>query len=162
MRTQQEFLSAYAQSHRNAVNRVIHVVCVPVIAFSTLGLLWVIPIGAWLGFPPGEAVWVNVVTLMAVPVVLFYLQMSLASLATMSLWYAASVFGIVMLQHALGTLGLVIVCAALWLGAWALQLYGHKLEGAKPSFIEDLTFLLIGPLFVMDEMMRRLGGRRPR
>ena len=36
--------------------------------------------------------------------------------------------------------------------AWAAQFYGHKVEGAKPSFAEDMLFLLIGPLFVVDEL----------
>ena len=32
--------------------------------------------------------------------------------------------------------------------AWIGQFIGHKIEGAKPSFFEDLQFLLIGPAWV--------------
>jgi len=44
-----------------------------------------------------------------------------------------------------------------WIAAWALQVYGHKVEGKKPSFVEDLVFLLIGPIFVSIEFAAKLG-----
>ena len=34
---------------------------------------------------------------------------------------------------------------------------GHKIEGKKPSFVEDLVFLLIGPIFVSIEFASKLG-----
>ena len=36
--------------------------------------------------------------------------------------------------------------------AWIGQFYGHKLEGAKPSFFDDLKFLLIGPAWILDDI----------
>jgi uncharacterized membrane protein YGL010W len=33
--------------------------------------------------------------------------------------------------------------------AWIGQFVGHKIEGQKPSFLEDVQFLLIGPLWVV-------------
>ena len=36
--------------------------------------------------------------------------------------------------------------------AWIGQFYGHKVEGKKPSFIKDLQFLLIGPLWVVKKL----------
>ena len=41
-----------------------------------------------------------------------------------------------------------------WLVAWVMQFYGHHVEGAKPSFSDDLIFLLIGPLFVQEKFFR--------
>jgi len=40
--------------------------------------------------------------------------------------------------------------------AWIGQFIGHKIEGKKPSFFEDIQFLLIGPLFVLSFLYRRL------
>jgi uncharacterized membrane protein YGL010W len=157
MHTQSECPSAYAQSHRNAVNQAIHVVCVPVIAFSTLGLLWAIPLGRWLGMAAPCDQWVNVVTLSLLPLATFYWWLSFASFVTMLLWCLLSIEGSVRLQQRFGNAGLAIVCAVLWISAWLVQFYGHKLEGAKPSFLEDLVFLLIGPLFVMDKVLQRAG-----
>lgn len=157
MRTQQQFLSDYGESHRNSVNQLIHYICVPVIAFSTLALLWAVPIGRWLGLDAATAPWINIVTLSILPVSLFYLRMSYRSFAAMIVWYAISVALILLLQQSVGMTGLVAIAALLWIAAWALQFYGHKVEGAKPSFVEDLVFLLIGPLFLMDKLFRRIG-----
>ncbi len=41
--------------------------------------------------------------------------------------------------------------------AWIGQFYGHKIEGKKPSFFEDLAFLLIGPLWVVEAILRPRG-----
>jgi uncharacterized membrane protein YGL010W len=159
MRTQEQFLSAYAESHRNALNQLIHYICVPVIAVSTLALLWAIPLGRWLGLESPAAEWVNIVTIAMLPIGLFYLRLSFRSFLTMMIWLALSIALILLAQDAWGTLWLVVGAAALWIAAWALQFYGHQVEGAKPSFIEDLIFLLIGPLFVMDKVYRRIGWR---
>ena len=37
------------------------------------------------------------------------------------------------------------------------QFWGHKGEGKKPSFRKDLQFLLIGPLWLLHFVYRRLG-----
>ncbi len=39
--------------------------------------------------------------------------------------------------------------------SWAGQFIGHYIEGKKPSFLDDLRFLLIGPLFVMGFFYRK-------
>ncbi|MBB86609.1 MAG: hypothetical protein CMP06_04815 [Xanthomonadales bacterium] len=155
MRTQQEFLQAYQRDHQNPTNQLIHMICVPVIVFSTLGLLWCVPIGQWLGLDAAIAEFVNAATVGGLFAGLFYLKLSLRSALVMTGWFAVSVIGIL----ALGGAGwwLAGVSAALWVAAWAVQFYGHEVEGAKPSFGEDLVFLLIGPLFVMEKVYRRFG-----
>jgi uncharacterized membrane protein YGL010W len=37
--------------------------------------------------------------------------------------------------------------------AWIGQFYGHKIEGKKPSFFDDLKFLLIGPIWVVYKIL---------
>lgn len=44
---------------------------------------------------------------------------------------------------------------AVFVIAWIGQFIGHKIEGKKPSFLDDLRFLLIGPLFVLGLLYRR-------
>ena len=41
--------------------------------------------------------------------------------------------------------------------AWIAQFIGHKIEGRKPSFLTDLTYLLIGPAWVLAKLYRKLG-----
>jgi uncharacterized membrane protein YGL010W len=45
---------------------------------------------------------------------------------------------------------------AIFVLAWIGQFIGHMIEGKKPSFLDDLRFLLIGPLFVLSFLYRRL------
>jgi uncharacterized membrane protein YGL010W len=45
----------------------------------------------------------------------------------------------------------------LFVVAWIGQFYGHKVEGKKPSFLDDLQFLMIGPAWLMGFIYRRLG-----
>jgi uncharacterized membrane protein YGL010W len=44
-------------------------------------------------------------------------------------------------------------------GAWIAQFVGHKLEGKKPSFFEDLQYLWVGPIFVLSKLFLKLGVR---
>jgi uncharacterized membrane protein YGL010W len=45
---------------------------------------------------------------------------------------------------------------ALFVLAWIGQFIGHQIEGKKPSFLDDVRFLLVGPLFVLGFLYRRL------
>lgn len=134
-------LATYAQSHRNPSNESIHIVCVPAIMFTLLGLLW-----AWHPF-----------------VALGVIVLSLAYYAWLSMPF---MWG--MLLMSLGMLGVLVwlpsgvlttVCAVVFVLAWIGQFIGHKIEGVKPSFFDDLRYLLIGPLFVLTFAYRRLGIR---
>ena len=54
----------------------------------------------------------------------------------------------------------IVLTLVLWLVAWAVQVWGHKVEGKKPSFTDDLVFLLVGPVFVSLELAYKLGLSR--
>ena len=62
------------------------------------------------------------------------------------------------LVHAMGDLVLPI-SAAIFVVAWIFQFIGHKVEGRKPSFFEDIQYLWVGPLFVLSLLFSRLGIR---
>jgi uncharacterized membrane protein YGL010W len=65
---------------------------------------------------------------------------------------AAAMLGLLSLMPLAAVLPLSI---ALFVLAWIGQFIGHKIEGKKPSFLDDLRFLLIGPLFVLSFLYRR-------
>ena len=73
-------------------------------------------------------------------------------------WLAASIAAIVLVERSALSLGWT--SAAVWLLAWAVQVWGHKVEGKKPSFVDDLVFLLVGPMFVSIELAHKLGLRK--
>jgi len=76
------------------------------------------------------------------------------SLLVMLLW-AGLTFA---LLFAMGDLVLPL-SVVLFVGAWILQFIGHHIEGKKPSFLEDIQYLWIGPLFVLSKLFGRLGLR---
>lgn len=133
-------LAHYAESHRNPRNELIHCICVPLIVFAVLGMLWAINIGiALLGV---AAALIYYYTLGRKPA----LEMA-AMLAVMLL-----VWGILIPPfHQL------LVAIIIFIIAWIGQFVGHRIEGRKPSFLEDIRYLLIGPLFVLAVMT----GHRP-
>ena len=88
----------------------------------------------------------------------FYLRMSVGMTALMGVWLALSLAAVVVVDRSALSLGWS--AAALWLLAWAVQVWGHKVEGKKPSFVDDLVFLLVGPMFVSIELAHKLGLRR--
>jgi uncharacterized membrane protein YGL010W len=56
-------------------------------------------------------------------------------------------------------LGLAVWQAGLGLFfiGWVLQFIGHYFEGRKPAFVDDLVGLLVGPMFVVGEVLMSLG-----
>ncbi len=48
---------------------------------------------------------------------------------------------------------------SLFIVTWIFQLIGHKIEGQKPSFLKDLQFLLIGPIWLLGFILKKTGIR---
>ena len=133
-------LAHYAESHRDPRNEAIHCVAIPLIMLSLVGLLYAL-------HP-----WVAYVFVAASLV--YYARLSLVFLATMAVLTAVAL----VLVRAMG--GEVLpISAAIFVLAWIAQFVGHKLEGKKPSFFEDLQYLWVGPLFVLALLFRKFGIR---
>lgn len=142
MRNLNDWLTAYAETHQNKTNRAIHIVCVPAILLSVVGMLWCIPKGFLL--PDVAAInWAHIVMLLAL---VFYARLGLKPFIFMLLTFVAAHF----IQYflALTVVPLLALNIGIFVVAWIGQFYGHHVEGKKPSFFEDLQFLLIGPLWV--------------
>ncbi len=137
-RTIDVLLAQYADSHRHPTNERIHFVCVPLIVFTLLGMLWSLhPLAA--GAACAGALWYYV--RLSRPFALGMLAMALGMLSVLALAPAAAVLPLSL---------------AVFVLAWIGQFIGHKIEGKKPSFFDDLRFLLVGPLFVLGFLYRRL------
>jgi uncharacterized membrane protein YGL010W len=52
-----------------------------------------------------------------------------------------------------------LIGAVLFVIAWIGQFIGHHVEGKRPSFFKDVQFLMIGPLWLLADLYRRLGIR---
>ena len=131
-----ELLDHYAQSHLHPTNERIHFAAIPLIMLSLIGLLFCVhPLAAY-------------VFILASMV--YYLRLSLPFAVAMTVWSAI----MLALVHAMGEQRLHI-CVAIFVGAWVMQFIGHKMEGKKPSFFEDVQYLWIGPLFVLRPLLMK-------
>ena len=148
MRTAQEWLDAYGESHQNPLNKKIHWVCIPWIMISIFGLLVALP-------SPFGAAWMNWATVVVGIAVGYYALISIP-LAIGMLIASAVMLSIVKLIGAL-PMPLWISSTVIFVVAWVFQFIGHKIEGKKPSFFEDLQFLLIGPMWLLAAIYRRMG-----
>ncbi|EGR0232772.1 DUF962 domain-containing protein [Vibrio vulnificus] len=140
MRSLEQWLDAYGESHQNSTNQKIHTFAVPGIFFSIVALIWSLP------SLPLPVLSLNWVWIAALPVWWFYYRLSLSvflmmlgyTLASIALAWSVELLGIPLAEMAVG----------LFIVLWIFQFVGHKIEGKKPSFFEDLKFLLIGPVWV--------------
>ena len=152
MREVQGWLDAYGVSHRNPINKTIHWVCVPAIVISLIALLSVIPVPA--RFTEISPL-MNWGTLFMLAALVYYFILSLS----LGIGMVLVTGGILAAVYALAGLPWPLwqVALAIFVVAWIGQFIGHAIEGAKPSFVEDLQFLMIGPLWLLAMLYRRLG-----
>ncbi len=152
MKTAQEWFDEYGESHQNSTNRALHWFCIPSIVFSLLGMLWAVKI------PGVGSVWANTATVLIAISLLYYLRLSLPLALGMVLVVAAMVGGLVSLERAAWA-PLWKISIGIFVVAWVGQFIGHMIEGKKPSFFQDLQFLLIGPIYLLGHLYRRFGLR---
>lgn len=154
MKSAQQWFADYAVSHQNPVNKLIHWFAVPVIYFTVFGLLWQVPMPFTL-FAEQQITWPMV---LCVPVLAFYFSLSFALGVGMTLFTALVIFLLRWFEQHIA-LQIWQLSLVLFVVMWILQFIGHKIEGKKPSFFQDLAFLLIGPAWLMGFLLQRLGIR---
>jgi uncharacterized membrane protein YGL010W len=135
-------LQHYGESHTHPSNERIHFVAIPLIMLSLVGMLY------------GASPWVAYLFMAASLV--YYVRLSVPFLLAMALITGAMLGVVVALDHA-GILWRS--CAVIFVVAWIFQFIGHKIEGRKPSFLEDIQYLWVGPLFVLSRLFLQLGLR---
>lgn len=134
-------LAHYGESHRDPRNSAIHCVAIPLIMVSLVGLMY--SLHPWVAY--------------------VFLAASMAYYARIGSWVffatmgVVSILGVVIVQSLGGAV--LPVSIAVFALAWIAQFVGHKIEGRKPSFFEDLQYLWVGPLFVLAKLFGKLGVR---
>jgi len=151
MKNAQEWFDEYAISHQNKTNKLIHFFCVPIIFFSIIGMIMSIPT-AFLEktfgmYNPFIENWATLV--IGAILLIFYLRLGFWNFIQMFLFSAISIVGNFWLGN---QTNLLYISLILFVVAWIGQFYGHYVEGKKPSFIKDIQFLLIGPLWVLKKL----------
>ena len=154
MRKIDHLFSEYAESHQNSTNKTIHWICVPLIFWSILGFISLIPSPhvfiEYFGM-------ISIVSLVAIFLVtFFYFRLS---------WRIAliMVFIMLLMEHLVYFINIEfqhkswIFFLSVFVLSWIGQFYGHKIEGKKPSFLKDLQFLLVGPIWLLHFILKKLG-----
>jgi len=151
-----QLLSEYGESHQNHTNKMIHWVCVPLIFFSVVGLIWSIPVDFLQGLFGSVHPYLNWATIVLFLVFIYYLSLSFSLSVGMLLFGGLCLFlwRTIDAATAFPVWGIALIIFVL---AWIGQFYGHKVEGKKPSFLKDLQFLLIGPAWLMHFVYRKAG-----
>ena len=147
------WFASYSGDHRNPTNQRIHVVCVPAILWSVIALLWCIPVPEGLLLPGSWAV----VAMFGAWT--FYYRASRPLGFGMLAMFVVMSFFTRWLSERIGLDGLLYAAIAVFVVAWIGQFVGHMIEGRKPSFLTDLTYLLIGPAWVLAKLYRKVGWR---
>lgn len=152
MKTLTDQLAGYAAYHRDRRNIATHLVGIPAIVFAVVVLL-------------SRPTLLTVGPLPVTPALL-------VSVAACAWWCSLDrPLGLVMVVATAAMLALALPLAAgptaAWLGwgvglfvaGWIVQFVGHAFEGRKPAFMDDVTGLIVGPLFVAAEIAFLLGLR---
>ena len=129
----------YAESHRHPTNRAIHWVCVPLIMWSILAALWAAsPLAAYGVIAAATLFYLW----LSVPLALGMLAVSLAMLLPLPFFASSR--------------ALLVAAAVVFVAAWIGQFVGHHIEGRRPAFADDVTYLLIGPARLVALVYERL------
>ncbi len=146
-------MAMYTTYHRDHRNRLTHFFGIPAIIVSLLVALALARIGVGsasvsLALVIGAAAWILWIVLdrpIGLAMGLFMIpswaiaEWLVATQTTATVW---------------------IVFAVLFVGGWALQLWGHVYEGRRPALLSNLFQALIGPMFLVAEVFFALGLRR--
>lgn len=145
-------LAQYAAYHRDRRNIATHFVGVPMIVLA------LVIAGASIAIPVGTLE-VTLAALLSVAASVYYFRLDFVFGVTLAVALLGACAVASEALARLGTGGALAAALALFAGGWALQFLGHRYEGVKPAFFDDVRQLLIGPLFVCAEAYFMLGAK---
>lgn len=159
MKTIEEQMSVYAAYHRHPMNKAIHFVFVPLIIWSTMGLLTLVR-------PPWSIGGLQITAALIVSTVLliYYLRLDFALGVAMTVLFTVGLVA----AHAVATEADGTVGDRAWLTfllifafSWVAQIVGHKyFEHRKPALVDNVFQVFVAPIFVVAEWAFALGLKK--
>jgi uncharacterized membrane protein YGL010W len=151
----------YSQTHQNSANKLIQFICVPLITFGLLGLVWSIPfphfnfLGKFNGF-------INWASFLIAFSIYYYLRLSpILSYGVLLIVFLFS--GIIVFLEKMHIQNnwppMWFLCFIVFVIAGVGQFLGHKKEGKNPAFFDNVKFLLIGPIWLLHFLCKKAGVR---
>lgn len=149
MKSLVDHLSQYAAYHRDPRNIASHFIGIPLI---------VVAVAVLLSRPQWGGGWISPAVLVAMASAWFYLRLEARLGVLMTVLLGLCIWaGQVLAQQS--TLVWLASGIGMFVVGWAIQFVGHHYEGRKPAFVDDVTGLIVGPLFVVVELAFLLGMR---
>lgn len=152
MKSIHQWFDEYGESHQNQTNKIIHWICIPLIFWSIIALLSLIPIDFLI-----KSNFIHLGTIIVILGLIFYLKLSFKIFLGMFFVSFYVLWDVYFWHQIIGQNNLLIVSLTMFFLAWILQFIGHKIEGKKPSFIKDIQFLLIGPAWLLGFVYKKIG-----
>jgi uncharacterized membrane protein YGL010W len=132
----------YASHHQTTGNRLCHSIGIPLIVFSLIALLRLVPLMTVGGHT------ITLAEVVIVAATLYYLTLDAVLAVGMLAYSVASLF--------VGRSLPWRVSLGLFVFGWILQFVGHYVyEKRSPAFLKNLTHLLVGPLWILAKAARR-------
>jgi uncharacterized membrane protein YGL010W len=153
MRDATTWFGNYSRDHQNPTNQLIHWICVPVITWTVVAFVWLIPVPGWLGKP---GLWA--VLAMFLAFCFYYYRLSRKVGLAMAAAFVVLALCTDTIYRTIGSTGLLRVAIPLFVLAWIGQFVGHRIEGSRPSFLTDIQYALIGPAWLMSKALGRFGA----
>lgn len=144
-------LAAYGAYHRDPRNRLTHYIGVPAIIYAML-ILPALHRATIFGFV------IEIDRIIVVPFVLLYLLLDLRLGLTLAMLFALLCWA----AEATTQLGVTVsrmLAGSVFVLGWALQFFGHYLEGNRPALLTNLFQILVAPIFLTAELGFGLGLR---
>jgi uncharacterized membrane protein YGL010W len=130
--TKAELFREYRAYHQDARNHICHMIGIPLIVVGIMAMLHAVVLGR-----------IDLAALAAVAVLIYYAVIDLRGALVSAVVFAVLYVIAMRLSWQVG-LGAFVL-------GWVFQLVGHRFEGSKPKFLENLVYLLIGPLYIFEE-----------
>ncbi|MDJ0836892.1 MAG: DUF962 domain-containing protein [Acidobacteriota bacterium] len=141
-KTFENALDDYASYHKNPKNKLTHYFGIPMIVYTVIVFLRMIDL------PQVGPVNLDGALLTMVPVGIFYLMLNVGTGVGMLLIFAG--------MYLLAPMITWPVALGAFIFGWILQFVGHHYEGRKPAFFKNGVHLLIGPLWILNDLYSKL------
>ncbi len=145
-----EWLDEYGESHKHPTNKIIHWICVPLITITLLGLLSLVDI------LNNDSYNINLASIFIVFALIFYFRLSITLTIGMLFFTGTTMHYLQIFKNSYLQENLIQIYLIVFVISWIGQFIGHKIEGKKPSFFQDIQFLLIGPVWLLSFIYKKL------
>ena len=145
-----EQLLMYQQQHTNKMNRLTHYIGIPAIVFAILMVF------NWISIDIAAKIQFSFSWILLVSVLIYYFNLNKRlSLAAAIVLIPFTWLATLIARPTPAPMHFTLFFI-LFFGGWILQFVGHFFEKQKPAFMLSASQLLIGPLFVLIELIATL------